>query len=550
MRALPAPQRVEPGFSEAAERAGRCRGRPERAACAAARRQARLDALVDAIVPLALDAPVSGEAVLAHWPATRRAGTKPFYIEGPEHRQRRLGAAGRRPALQRTAGRRAAGQPQRRAQRDRVLRVRAQAAGLCRRRGRDARLPRHAGRGGPRPRARRLCRPAGRAAGGAAGGALGGLVGGLRAAVRRPPGPGAGRGGRAGWCCPAADEGAPPVLVLEFDAQAALADDPQAAALREVILSLDVPQTPAAVEPFPTWHKVAHALAEDMDADLLDDAGRPITLHAFDAIGKDLAQLYAALETHDLAAGSPAARAALRRMTVRRDRRAVAPAPVPPTCRRWPRSTRTARANSAPGLQRRTGGRLAALCPGCARLCRLRADGHHLAGRGRRRAAGLLRHRRARRGAFAVRARFGHAPRLGSALLAHALADARLQGQTRFAAWATPFSLPVFGRAGFALAHTLREPFQGVMFERYRVAIGPLSRRRVRVRASARTLRPRSGARRSCGRTAPWWRRRVSATARLCTISGASAPSMCTASTWSVWRHRPAASCSSVRRRR
>lgn len=45
-----------------------------------------------------------------------------------------------------------------------------------------------------------------------------------------------------------------------------------------------------------------------MDADLIDDAGQPITLHAFDAIGKELAQLYAALESHDLAAGSPAAR--------------------------------------------------------------------------------------------------------------------------------------------------------------------------------------------------------------------------------------------------
>ena len=77
------------------------------------------------------------------------------------------------------------------------------------------------------------------------------------------------------------------------------------------MLSLDVPQTPANVEAFPTWHKVAYALAEDMDADVLDDAGRPITLHAFDAIGKDLAQLYAALESHDLAAGSPAAQLAL-----------------------------------------------------------------------------------------------------------------------------------------------------------------------------------------------------------------------------------------------
>jgi putative acetyltransferase len=61
---------------------------------------------------------------------------------------------------------------------------------------------------------------------------------------------------------------------------------------------------------------------------------------------------------------------------------------------------------------------------------------------------------------------------LGSALLAHALADARGRGLCRFAAWATPFSLPVFGRAGFGLVRTLREPFQGVIFERYRVALG------------------------------------------------------------------------------
>lgn len=97
-------------------------------------------------------------------------------------------------------------------------------------------------------------------------------------------------------------------IVLEFDAQAALAEDPQAAALREVILSLDVPQTPPSAEPFPTWQKVAHALAGDMDADLLDDVGRPITLHALEAIGRDLGQLYADLESHDPAAGSPAAR--------------------------------------------------------------------------------------------------------------------------------------------------------------------------------------------------------------------------------------------------
>ena len=61
---------------------------------------------------------------------------------------------------------------------------------------------------------------------------------------------------------------------------------------------------------------------------------------------------------------------------------------------------------------------------------------------------------------------------LGSALLAHALAEARQSGQSRFNACATPFSLQVFHRAGFALAHTVREPFQGVIFERYRVVSG------------------------------------------------------------------------------
>jgi putative acetyltransferase len=59
----------------------------------------------------------------------------------------------------------------------------------------------------------------------------------------------------------------------------------------------------------------------------------------------------------------------------------------------------------------------------------------------------------------------------GAALLAHALAAARARGQLRFAAWATPFSLAVFGRAGFRLARTVHEPFQGTMFERYRVEL-------------------------------------------------------------------------------
>jgi hypothetical protein len=69
---------------------------------------------------------------------------------------------------------------------------------------------------------------------------------------------------------PGAHDGDPPVLVLSFDHQVALADDPQDAALREVQISLDVAQTEEAAEPFPAWHRVATALAREMDALLVD----------------------------------------------------------------------------------------------------------------------------------------------------------------------------------------------------------------------------------------------------------------------------------------
>lgn len=61
---------------------------------------------------------------------------------------------------------------------------------------------------------------------------------------------------------------------------------------------------------------------------------------------------------------------------------------------------------------------------------------------------------------------------LGSTLLAHALDTMRARGVHRFTAWATPFSRPVFARAGLVLVRTVTEPYQGVMFERYRVEGG------------------------------------------------------------------------------
>ena len=41
-----------------------------------------LDALIDVITPLAIEGPVSGDALLAALPGTRRVGSKPFAVEG------------------------------------------------------------------------------------------------------------------------------------------------------------------------------------------------------------------------------------------------------------------------------------------------------------------------------------------------------------------------------------------------------------------------------------------------------------------------------------
>lgn len=61
---------------------------------------------------------------------------------------------------------------------------------------------------------------------------------------------------------------------------------------------------------------------------------------------------------------------------------------------------------------------------------------------------------------------------LAGQLLTHGLGSAQARGLQRFAAWATPFSLPVFQRAGFVLVERVRAEFAGAMFERIRVARG------------------------------------------------------------------------------
>ena len=107
---------------------------------------------------------------------------------------------------------------------------------------------------------------------------------------------------------PALEPGAPPILMLSYDPQAALAEAPQQAAVRDVTLMFDVPQTAREAEPFLAWRASAQALALGMDADVVDDRGQPITPEGFQAIGDDLGQLYDALAARELAPGSAPAR--------------------------------------------------------------------------------------------------------------------------------------------------------------------------------------------------------------------------------------------------
>jgi hypothetical protein len=107
---------------------------------------------------------------------------------------------------------------------------------------------------------------------------------------------------------PASTEGLPPVLVLTFDSQAALSEDPAQSAIRDLTLHLDVPQVDRAERPFDRMREAALALAETMDGAVTDDNGQALPTQTMDVIGAELHTLYDTLEQRDLAAGSPLAR--------------------------------------------------------------------------------------------------------------------------------------------------------------------------------------------------------------------------------------------------
>lgn len=298
--------RIEPGFDASAADTQPATPVPELRS-APPRRPARLDALIDAVVPLALESPVSGEFVLAHQPVSRRAGTKVMLVEGLDGETGRWEApgAGRRyselQAGVQLASRSGALNEIEYSEFVQKVQAFADAVGavpdfpdmldvVARARELDAFA-------GPLDAVLTVTLRANNVAW---------SVGYVQQCASRLGFVGGAVPGRL--VLPAAEEGAPPLLVLSFDPQAALADDPQAAALRECTLSLDVPQSDEKAEPFPAWHNAARTLSDDMDATLVDDQGQPVTLHAFAAIGAELQTLYSALAARDLGAGSAAAR--------------------------------------------------------------------------------------------------------------------------------------------------------------------------------------------------------------------------------------------------
>ena len=273
-------------------------------------RKPAMDSLIDVIATLPLDphaGPISGEAAIAALPATRRAGTKPFAIEGynlqaqlwesplPGQRyggfQAGVQLANRSGALNeieysefvvktQAFADAIAATPEFPEMRDEVARAREL----------DQFASAHDAQLGFTIRARNASWSPGYIQQNAARqGFVAGVIPGR-------------------MVLPASVEGLPPVLVLGFDSQAALSEDPAQSAIRDISLHLDVAQVERAERPFERMREIAFALAHDMEGSVTDHHGQQLAAQTMDVIGAELESLYNTLEQRDLAAGSPLAR--------------------------------------------------------------------------------------------------------------------------------------------------------------------------------------------------------------------------------------------------
>jgi len=294
-------ERIEPSFDAAAEL-------PPLGPLPALEKRPRLDALIDVIAPIALDGRVvTGDALLAALPATRRVGSKPFAVEG----QSEAGSEWEFPvAGQRYRALQAGVQLANRAGplneiefSEFVMKTQhyADVVGgapefpdmleeVARARELDQFASQHDAQLGFTLRARGASWSPGFVHQQAA--KLGFVVGMVPGRMVLPSG----------------EVGRPPILDLSYDPQAALSEDPAQAAIKLVTLNLDVPQVLRGEQPFTRLREATFALAEAMGGVITDDAGQPLRPETIDTIGADLDRLYDTLEQRDLAAGSAQAR--------------------------------------------------------------------------------------------------------------------------------------------------------------------------------------------------------------------------------------------------
>ncbi len=266
-----------------------------------------LDALIDVISTIEVDQPVSGDAALAALPVTRRVGTKPFHVEGcselsgewePLLPGRRYSAFQAGVQLANRIG------PLNEIEfSEFVVKTQAFADAVGGTPGFSDMLEEVA-------RARELDQFAS-----AHDAQLGFTL--VARAAAWSPGYIQQHAARLGFVAgvipgrmvlPATVQGLPPVLSLTFDSQAAMAEDPALSAIRECVLSLDVPQVPRSDQPFTRLQQAAQLLTQEMDGVITDGSGQMLGAEVMQQIGQDLEQLYDALDQRELSAGSPQAR--------------------------------------------------------------------------------------------------------------------------------------------------------------------------------------------------------------------------------------------------
>jgi hypothetical protein len=97
------------------------------------------------------------------------------------------------------------------------------------------------------------------------------------------------------------------LLSLQFDPQAAMAEDPNAQALNSARLVLDLPHVAEHHRPLSELRHAATALALKLEADVTDEDGRPLAEDTWAKLEAQMRSLYRELEGYGVAAGSVAA---------------------------------------------------------------------------------------------------------------------------------------------------------------------------------------------------------------------------------------------------